>query len=158
MSLFFKYGYDPMDAFLASSIFGGLTAIAIIAFLITIPFIVVGIVAEVKLFKKCGKEGWKAIIPFYSTYVFTVEICGLHWAWFVATLATSLLSISNSVIRLLHIFINAMSFYNLATKCNKDKIASMIFGGLFPAITSMVYGFSKLDYDNSIPVKESGVF
>lgn len=37
-------------------------------FLVLIAWIVLVIVAEWKIFKKAGKEGWKALIPIYNAY------------------------------------------------------------------------------------------
>lgn len=110
------------------------------------------------LFKKCGEKGWKSFVPFYGTYVFYCEICGLHWAWFVATIIVDYISISSNVVQLLNIFVKAMAFYNLAIRCKKDPIPSMIFGGIAASITTMVYALSKIDYDKSIEVKQSGLF
>ena len=158
MNLVFNREYNPIDQFFTRAATGAVFMIAALALLFTLIITIIEIIAKIKLFNKCGKQGWKAIIPFYSSYVFIVEICGLHWAWYVGYLAASLFSLANVIVKALKIFVNAMSFYNLATRTNKDKITSMIFGGLFPSITTLVYGFSKLSYDKDIPVSESGVF
>lgn len=36
--------------------------------IITIGFWVLGIAGRWKVFEKAGKEGWKSLIPFYSSY------------------------------------------------------------------------------------------
>ena len=119
---------------------------------------VIFLIARIKMFKKCGKEGWKAIIPFYTNYVFCVEICGLHWAWFVASLVIGFLSVKNIYVSALNLFVNGMSYYNLAIRCKKDPIPSMIFGAIAPAIMACIYGFGTIDYDENIIVKSSGLF
>lgn len=141
--------------------------VVLLVCLLCLALIIGIIVGRIKLFKKCGQAGWKAIIPFYTDYVFYKEICGLHWAWATASIILSLLSseaivlgsLSADICSIIKILVSAMGFYNLAIKCHKDKIASMIFGGLFSGITGMVYGFSKNTvYYKDEPVKESGLF
>lgn len=135
------------------------TAFGLALLLVGILLIVIVIVGKVKLFQKCGKEGWKAIIPFYSDYVFTREICGLHWAWFVGLLVIDLYIVTSSpTATIIRFFVKAISFYNLALKCHKDPIPSFIFGGLFSGIVTCVYGFGRYDYDKYVDVKPSALF
>lgn len=124
-----------------------------------LALIILMIVGRVKLFKKCGHPGWKAIVPFYTDYVFFTQICGLHWAWAAACIVTSVLSLESVTIRVLTLLVDAFGFYNLAIKCHKDKIATMIFGALFPHIIVMVYGLNKdITYYPYEEVKQSGLF
>ena len=124
----------------------------------TLLFVVLYLVARVMLFKKCNQAGWKAIIPFYTDYVEKVEIEGLHWGWVLAEILIVVFSINNRLVFVFRVFLKAISFYNLAIRCKRDEKVSTIFGLLFPEIVYMVYGFSKLDYDPNIEVKESGIF
>ena len=133
--------------------------VALVVSLISLLFVILFVAARVRLFKKCGKEGWKAIIPFYATYVEYVEIDGLHWGWFLAWMTITIGSLENSFIFALRIFMKAASFYNLAVRCKKENpIPSAIFGAFFPEITTMVYAFSNIDYDPTIEVKQSAIF
>lgn len=117
------------------------------------------LLGKCRLFPKCGKQWWKAIIPFYGDYVFIVEICELHWAWFVALLLFDLSIIeTNGATSIIKMFVMAMCFYNLAVKGNKDTVPAMIFGGIFTSIMYAVYGFGDYEYHKEIPVKSSGVF
>ena len=126
--------------------------------LLALAFIVVYLFARVKFFKKCGKVGWYAIIPFYGTYIEYTEIAGLHWAWAAACIAVNVLSISNATVRVLRLFVSAMSFYNIGLRGRKDPIPTMIFGALFPEVMTIIHGFGDYAYDGSIPVKLSGLF
>lgn len=139
---------------------GMISATLVLIFLIiAIVGIVIYLIGLVKLFKKAGQPGWCAIVPFYNDYVFTVKICGLHWAWYVGILASSLLlATSNYAASVLRLFVKGMCFYNLAIKCSKDPIPSMIFGALFPEVVTVVYGLNNSYYDNYIEVKPSGLF
>lgn len=132
--------------------------VAGIALIIALFFLVIVIIARCRLFKKCNRSAWEAIVPFYTDYVFFTKICGLHWAWFAGFLAVTLLSFKESTANLLRAFVYAMAFYNLAIKTNKDKIVSMIFGAFFSGFVTMIYGFSNIYYDENAPVKQSGLF
>lgn len=70
---------------------GSLILIAVFSIII-IAFLVVLIVGLVKLFKKAGKPGWAAIIPFYNTYVL-VEIAGLNWWYFLIAISGTIFSV-----------------------------------------------------------------
>lgn len=129
-----------------------------ISLLIVSIVIILYAIGRFLLFRKCNEKGWKAFIPFYSTYVLYCEICGLHWAWFVATLVVDYLSISSNIVYLLNLFVKAMAFYNLAKRCNKDPIPAMIFGGIAMPIMTLIYALSNINYDPSIEVKQSGLF
>lgn len=132
--------------------------VALIALIIFTIGLFIFLFARVFLFRKCGVEGWKALIPFYGTYVFFCNICGLHWAWYLAYILIDGLTASNTTVQFLNMFVKAMAFYNLATRCNKDKIPSMIFGGIASPIVTMVYALSNIEYHPEIEVKKSGLF
>lgn len=146
-----------------SNIFESL--VASIGITVVIGFFILGLIivlaflfARVKLFIKCGQPWWKAFVPFYSGYIFIVKICGLHWAWFAGMLVISFFSLESAIANILRLFVYAMSYYNLALKCGRDPIPSMIFGALFPNIVDMVYAFGSAQYSENVYVKESGVF
>ena len=81
-----KYFYNDFD-----TIFAALGVGIIIVFLLGLAILVLGIVANSKLFEKRSKEGWKALIPFYNYYVLR-EIAELNWWWFLLMIANSLVS------------------------------------------------------------------
>lgn len=132
----------------------------ILMFIVLIAAVIVYVLGLAKLFQKAGIEGWKAIIPFYSDYLFVCKVCGLHWAWFAALMLITFTAFESlQIAGVLRTFVKAMSFYNLAIKCHKeDKIPSLIFGALFPEITTIVYGFGSSEYDYYQEVKSSGLF
>jgi hypothetical protein len=144
-----------------SSLMAGLGALLVIIVIILIAFVVVYIIGLWKLFKKAGKQGWEAIIPFYNSWVL-IEISGLAWWWF-------LISISPSIINLLRI--NSLNwlgiiasyvsrffiFYNLGKKFHKEPVQYGILGLFFGSIIVMIMGYSKdMQYDSSITVSENG--
>lgn len=124
-------------------IFGGLLVVVLL------------LVARIKLFKKAGVEGWKAIIPFYGTYVFFCQICEIHWGFFVAFCFLTF----GGFTALVNAIILAIAFYNLALKCHRDTAATTIFGAIFSGIVTLVYGLSsKYQYDKTVPVGNCGFF
>ena len=150
--------YKQVDALYDATIERVGFVVALIALIIVTIGLMVYLFGRFNLFKKCGKEGWLAIVPFYSDYIFYTQICGLHWGWFAASMLINLISIKESYVTFLRIFVNGMAFYNLAIKCDRDKIAAMIFGGIVPSILTVIYGFSSLNYDETKEVKQSGLF
>lgn len=147
---------DVLDSLLSGSI-----AILLILSIVIIAFLVFYFVCLWKLFKKAGKNGWEAIIPYYNTWVL-IEIAGLNWWYF-------LISISGTVISLIGLdslsfiatiggwAVNFFVFYNLAKKMHKAPIGFAIAGALVPGITVVVLALSKdFQYDKSVTVSPNG--
>ena len=68
------------NSFTASSeavggLFGMALGVLIFTWIICLAILIVTIIGMWKVFEKAGREGWKAIIPFYNMYVLT-EISG----------------------------------------------------------------------------------
>ena len=125
--------------------------------------LIVYIVGLVKLYKKAGKEGWEAIVPFYSQWVYT-EISNLNWWWFLFLIAPTIASIISkngrldSLASLVILFGYFVCNYNIAKKFHKDT-GTAILMTIFPFIMIPVMAFSNsYQYDDSIPVSENGVF
>lgn len=77
------------------SLLDNLSAGAIIASSVfALALAVLGIVAMWKIFVKAGEAGWKAIIPFYNTYIL-FKICWetkQFWTYLILTIVISILS------------------------------------------------------------------
>ena len=113
------------------------------------------LIGKIKLFIKSGQAWWKAIIPFYSSYVLIVKIAGLHWAFFIL----SITMFFNLYSVLLVYFVWAMTFYNLGKKFHRDVAAATIFGTLFSGIVVSIYGYnSKIEYDPEVKVNKCSFF
>ena len=69
----------------------------IIAMVIIFALCIVLIVANCKLFSKAGEAGWKAIIPYYNTYVMT-QLAGTKTVWFVLYIVPCTMAIGSLVI------------------------------------------------------------
>lgn len=130
-------------------------AITVGSILFVLAFLIIYFIYKWKLFVKANQKGWKALIPFYSLYVFIVKICDIHWAFFILFILglTSFYSIIASIL------IWTMCFYNLAVKCNKHKVLSSLLSILFSGLIIIYYGFSnKVIYDSKIKVSNCGYF
>ncbi len=113
-----------------------------------------------KLFKKAGKNGWEAIIPFYNTWVL-VEISGLAWWYFLLIISRTIASILkldslDSLCQLIALVASFFCYYNISKKIHKD-VGFAILMTLFPWIMIPVIGLSNhYQIDQSIMVSEHG--
>ena len=152
------------DSDALAALAGGAIAILVFILLLGIAFLVVYLVAAVKLYQKAGKPGWAAIIPYYNTYVLT-EIAGLNWWYFLIGIGGSILgfiisdessAISNISYLTLGVF-NFFAFYNIGKRFNKNPILYGVLAIFFSPIMVMILGFSKSNvYDESIAVSPNG--
>jgi len=132
--------------------------------LLIIGLIVVTIIAEWKFFKKCGKNGWEALIPFYNTWTL-VEISGLNWWYFLIILSPTLISILigstilNGLLSLVSLFVYFLIYYNIAKKTNQNEILFGFLGIFVSFVPIIILGFSKnITYDKTIEVNPNGIF
>jgi len=142
-------------------ILGGSIVLILILAVLLIAYLVVYITSLVKLFKKAEKNGWEAIVPFYSTYVL-IEIAGLNWWYFLIAISGTIISIIgiealSFITTLAGWAVNFFVFYNLAKKMHKEPIGIAIGGALVPGIMVIILGLSKnYQYDSSVIVSPNG--
>lgn len=148
--------YDTVSGVFAA--FG--VMIFFLLFLILV-FGIVLIIAKWKLFKKAGKHGWEAIIPFYSTWVL-IEIAGLNWWYFLISISGTIFSVLDIkslglLSSLASLFVNFLVFYNLAKKTKQNEKLYGILSIFFSGILVMILGFSKkITFDNTVSVGPNG--
>ena len=150
----------------ASRLFGVLLIFFIILILIILVFCIFYILGRWKLFKKAGKNGWEAIIPFYNDWIY-VEIAGLNSWWFFVVIATSVFSIISfsSDENLFNGFASSISLiglftcnYNISKKLNRDTTFAVLMT-IFPLIMIPLIGLSKnYIWDDSVSVDKNGPF
>lgn len=136
----------------------GLLLIFIPIIILAIVISVVEIIGRWKLFKKAGKNGWEAIIPFYSDWVY-VEIAGLNWWYFLIVCANSLTIVVDDV----QIFARPVAIiglffcnYNISKKLHKDTGFAVLMT-LFPFVMLPLIGFSNsYEWDNNVSVGVNG--
>lgn len=148
-------GYD-----LAATILGGSLIVLLVLVLFAIAVRIVYFIGLWKLFKKAGKGGWEAIIPFYRTYVL-IQIAGLNWWYFLIALSGTIVTVIglNSLVWLAYIAtlaVNFFIFYNIAKKMKKSPVGFGVAAIFVSPILAMVLGYSKDEFDNSIPVSPNG--
>lgn len=61
------------------SVMGALAGVFIVIWLVTLVVSIVILVAMWKIFKKAGRPGWAALIPFYNTYTLFDIVYGNGW-------------------------------------------------------------------------------
>lgn len=115
-----------------------------------------------KFFKKCGKNGWEAIIPIYNSWI-KVEIAGLNWWWFLLLIFSVIIQLSGSddykvLIVIVPLFANFVCNYNLAKKFHQDTGFAILMT-LFSGLMIPIMAFSKkYQYDSSVIVSKNGIF
>lgn len=140
---------------------GGSIILLLVIGILLITYLVLYIVSLWKLFKKAGKNGWEALIPYYSTYVL-IEIAGLNWWYFLIALSGSIVSIIGIekiswLTTIASYAVNFFVFYNLGKKMHKNPISIGILGTLFGGIMVPILGLSKnYQYDSSVAVSPNG--
>ena len=141
------------------------------------------IVARWIFFKKCGEEGWKSLIPFYTDYT-VIKIAGLNWWWILILFAGSILSGMKSsinttaslndsaalsafasIVAIFSIFASIAALlarinysYNITKRFEKNAGYAVLLV-LFEPIMFLILGLSKNDkYNPSIEVSPNGIF
>ena len=160
-------GSTSLDSIFGSAFGGALAAFAgviIVVALIALAVLVFMIIASWILFKKCGKPGWAAIVPFYNTWVEN-EIAGCHWVVFVALIAKTAIGLfvtvkglGSTLLSLVFIFAYVCMCYNLAKKFNKG-VGFCVGLVLLPIVFVPILAFSKdAVYNKDAKVKNCAFF
>ena len=110
--------------------------------IITIPIIAFFLYCNYRFMEKCGEEGWKGLIPFYSTWI-KIHIAGLNWWYIFFIVGASVLVIDAGVgLRLLcniiMVFVYSLLNYNLCKKINNGK-NPLIFDTLLLTFLPYIY-------------------
>lgn len=142
---------------MANEFLGGILILfGLILLFVSVALVVIGIIANWNIFKKAGKEGWEAIIPFYNTWVL-FEISGLNWWWFLIALSPVVISFMgifvilflkvdgsglSTLANLVSMFTWFNCYYNLAKKFRKDTTTAVL-AGIFNFIFIYIFAFSK---------------
>lgn len=141
------------------SLSAGLIVFTVFVALIAIAVAVFLIIAECKMFKKAGESWWKALIPFYSTWI-EAKIAGLAWWWCpimvgVASLAT--FKNLSSIAGFATLVIAFNYFYNISKKFGKSNGFAFLCTVL-PIIGVPILAFGSDKYNASAKTDKNGIF
>lgn len=150
------YGYTSYDT--VAGILGGIAILGLILLLIGLAVSLIQLIGMWKVFKKAGKGGWEALIPFYKEYVL-IEISGLNWWWFLLIFSPLVLALIGLgwLAPFVPIFVSFNCYYNLSKKFNKG-VGFAICLTLFTPICIPILGFSQNNVYRDVPVSNNGVF
>ena len=130
--------------------------------LILLAVSVFSIICTWKVFKKAGKQGWEAIVPFYSAWILN-EISGLNWWWFLLAISGAIVGVLgipllSELAPLAALLANINMAYNLSKKFNKDN-GFFVLLALIPLIGYAMLAFDqKANYDANVAVSKNGFF
>ena len=142
-------GMDPLEAALG----GGLIVIILVIMgILALAWYFISAIGYCKMFKKAGEAGWKAFIPYYSTFI-RFKICWntkIFWLFLVALLVSQWFSGSESiVISLLTLVLSIVMIvlgikmdFRMAKAFGKSKGWGLLLF-FFPFIASLILGFGK---------------
>lgn len=139
------------------SVFGILILIALLVLLVAL--LIVYYIGLWKLFEKAGKNGWKALIPFYNIWVL-IEISGLNWWYFLLIIFCVtdgiFIDFFDDVGGLINLVVMFFCYYNISKKFHKDTGYAVLIT-LFPLIMIPILGFSKnCIWDKNVLVSPNG--
>lgn len=148
-----------------SELFKVLIPILIIVAILAIIAGILEMIGMWKIFKKAGKKGWEAIIPYYNIWTLN-KISGCKWWFFLLAISTTIISFSGTAVEdianldfiasIANIFAMYMINYNIAKKFSKSH-GYAIGMTLLPFIFYLILGFGKDKFDNKIKVSPFGV-
>lgn len=145
---------------MTSEIIGLLTGFSVMLIFAICLFVFAGLILIVvgkwKVFKKAGKNGWEALIPYYNSWVLC-EIAGIKWWFFLIIIAgsilanTSLSGLAGLATLVAEYFVN----YNVARKFGKEPVGYAFGLTLLPFIFYPILGMGDATYKN-VKVSEYG--
>lgn len=159
--------YSSYD-YSAASLLAGLGIVLIIFIVVLLILSIPSIIFGVLYFKKLGKKGWEAIIPFYNTFCL-VEVAGLEKYWFyvglIAPIVGVILSeipIIGSIISLLcsvaSIFATIAIYHNINKRLGKESSWNVL-AILVPLIYKIIIVVDKnVVFNANMEVNPDGPF
>ena len=88
--------YDFMNEIKTDEVLGLVLILLLIILGISLIVGVFRIIYTWKLFKKAGKGGWEALIPYYNKWVLT-EISEVNWWWFLILVFAPMFSVGYNI-------------------------------------------------------------
>lgn len=168
--------YDFMNEIKTDEVLGLVLILLLIILGISLIVGVFRIIYTWKLFKKAGKGGWEALIPYYNKWVLT-EISEVNWWWFLILIFAPMFSVGYNIgssysedpsiafalvpiamaLSVGEIMANLVISINLAKKFNKGTAFGVLIA-LIPIIGIPIIAFGKDKYDFDVKVPSNGIF
>lgn len=149
--------YSSIDTTAVGALVGGLVIFIAIIAIIAITFVVLNIIGQWKAFKKAGKGGWEAIIPFYNT-VTLCQITGLNPWWvlivFGGSIVLSFIPVVGSLLSMaLAIYFSVLLCVSTARSFGKSDSFAVGLYFLQP-IFFMILGGKNTEYVGPKPMND----
>ncbi len=149
--------YSSVDTTAVGALVGGLVIFIAIIAIIAITFVVLNIIGQWKAFKKAGKGGWEAIIPFYNT-VTLCQITGLNPWWvlivFGGSIVLSFIPVVGSLLSMaLAIYFSVLLCVSTARSFGKSDSFAVGLYFLQP-IFFMILGGKNTEYVGPKPMND----
>ena len=141
-------------------IFLGIFIVAIVIFvIISLVALIIQLIGMYKVYKKAGRPGWKAIIPFYNVWVLC-DISGIEKWFFILMISSTIAMIFDNdylsgLAYLASIGANFFCNYNIAKKFGKNEYGYALGLTLLPYIFFPILGFGKSKFED-VPVSKYG--
>ena len=147
-----------LDSTLTAFTAGAIVLVIIIG-IIALAIAVFMLIAQCKLFTKAGEKWWKALIPFYSTWINT-KITGLAWWWciiFIAITCCSFIPVVGSVMYWIVLLVGFNYNYNLAKKFGRSNGFAFLCT-ILPIIGIPILAFGSSKYNKDANTDMNGIF
>ena len=137
----YNYGNYNLDSTTSAGIAAGFLVFYIIYMVLVLAVSVVQIIGMWKTFKKAGKQGWEAIVPFYNVWTL-FEISGYPGAYMFFIF----IPCAGPII---YLVFEIMAAISLSKKFNKSGgFAALLI--LVPVVGYCILGFGNDEYDASL--------
>lgn len=137
-----------------------LLGITSILFIPVLAIVVVYFIGLWKLFKKCGYEGWEALIPFYNSWIL-IKISGLNWWYYLMLMANVIVGVLSLgtlawIGQIASLVASFFMYYNICKKFHKD-MGFTVLTFFFTFVMIPILGFKNENmYDSSVVVSPNG--
>lgn len=149
---------DIFNWFAGASV--ALIILAIFAIIIGLACLIIIIVSNCKIFKKAGEDWWKAIIPFYNTWVET-RIAGLNWYWFPIYIVLFGLSFGMKnpgfTVSWAFFLVSFNYVYGMCKRFGKSNGFAVLVA-LLPVVGLPILAFGNAKYDANAKLDPNGIF
>ena len=127
--------------------FGFVIGLLIVLSIFILAVSVFYIICYWKIFKKAGKNGWEALIPYYSSWIF-FEISG-YPGWLALIGLASVIPYVGFLAVIAMFVLNILACISLAKKFHKSEGFGVLLA-LLPIVGFPILAFSKDTYDASL--------